>query len=171
MAAPPAKPAPATAPRSVQALPDPLAPRYTNAPTRTGSAGARRARSYGAPINDSLPTAGLAAPQKPAPTAEPAPVLAAGVIAADEFDRIASRNPVYPAEALRNKTSGWVELEFTITPNGAVRDVAVVGSEPSGVFDSAASDALAEWRFRPRIVNGQPVAQRSRITLRFDVEG
>jgi protein TonB len=168
---PPTQPAPGRTSRSVQALPDPLAPRYTNAPTRTGSAGARTARAYGAPINNSLPTAGLAAPQKVAPSAEPEPAMAAGVVAADEFDSIASRDPVYPAAALRNKISGWVELEFTIAPNGAVRDVAIVGSEPRGVFESAASDALAEWRFRPRVVNGQPVAQRSRITMRFDVEG
>jgi outer membrane biosynthesis protein TonB len=38
------------------------------------------------------------------------------------------------------------------------------------VFERAATDALADWRFRPRVVNGQPVAQRSTITLRFDVE-
>lgn len=164
------QPAPATAPRNVQAVPDPLTPRYTNASPRSTSTRTRAGRSYGAPINGTLPTAGIAAPQQPAPVAEPVPARTPGIVAADEFDRVASRDPVYPSEALRNKTSGWVELEFTITPNGAVRDVAVVGSEPSGVFDAAASDALAEWRFRPRVVNGQPVAQRSRITMRFDVE-
>jgi protein TonB len=45
-----------------------------------------------------------------------------------------------------------------------------VGAEPQGVFDAAAREALAHWRFRPRYVNGQPVAQRSTITMRFDVE-
>jgi protein TonB len=72
---------------------------------------------------------------------------------------------------LRDHTQGWVELEFTITESGAVRDIQVVQAQPSGVFDGAATDALAEWRFRPRVVNGRPVAQRSSVTLRFDVDG
>jgi outer membrane biosynthesis protein TonB len=38
------------------------------------------------------------------------------------------------------------------------------------VFDGAASDAVAAWRFRPRVVNGQPVAQRSTVTMHFDVD-
>ena len=46
----------------------------------------------------------------------------------------------------------------------------VVAAEPGGVFDGAASDAVATWRFRPRLVNGQPVSQRSTVTLRFDVD-
>jgi protein TonB len=157
--------------RDPQPRPDPLAPRYTNSPPGTKLAGTATTRRYGAPINDTLPTAGAAAPQKPAASTGAEPVVAPGIVTADEFDRIAARDPVYPIEALRNRTRGWVELEFTIMPNGAVRDVAVVGAEPTGVFEAAASAALADWRFRPRVVNGQPVAQRSRITMRFDVDG
>lgn len=155
--------------RDTRPRPDPLAPRYTNAPLRTALASGRP-RSYGAPINNNLPTAGVAAPRKVAASVVPEPVTTPGVVAADAFDRVAARNPVYPMQALRNKTPGWVELEFTIMPNGTVRDIAVVGTEPAGVFESAASDALADWRFRPRVVNGQAVAQRSTITMRFDVE-
>jgi TonB family protein len=176
---PPATPSRIAAARTTQAQPDPLAPRYTNASQRATRASATRTHRYGAPIDNTLPTAGTALPQRPADSAaqEPviapviAPVAAAGVVAADEFDRVVARDPVYPLAALRNKTRGWVELEFTILPNGTVRDVAVVGAEPTGVFEAAASGALAQWQFRPRLVNGHPVAQRSRITLRFDVEG
>jgi protein TonB len=102
--------------------------------------------------------------------AAPVPAVGGASVPADEFDRISARDPVYPAQALRNGTAGWVELEFTITEAGTVRDVQVVGAQPSGVFERAATEALADWRFRPRVVNGQPVAQRSTITLRFDVE-
>jgi protein TonB len=106
--------------------------------------------------------------------AEPAAVdatpIATDVVAADGLDRIATRDPVYPAQALRNGTKGWVELAFTVSANGTVRDIEIVAAEPRGVFDSAASDAVAAWRFRPRVVNGQPVAQRSTVTMRFDVD-
>ena len=63
-----------------------------------------------------------------------------------------------------------MELEFTITASGTVTDVQVVGAEPTGVFDQAATDAISTWQFKPRTVNGQPVAQRSMITMRFDVD-
>ena len=91
-------------------------------------------------------------------------------IPADEFDRIEWRDPVYPQQALRDHTRGRVELEFTITTDGRVRDIVILDSQPTGTFDRAAADALGQWRFRPRLVNGQAVPQRSSLTLRFDVD-
>jgi periplasmic protein TonB len=78
---------------------------------------------------------------------------------------------VYPAAALRSGTEGWVELIFTITETGTVRDVEVVAAEPRGVFESAATQAVGSWRYRPRLANGQPVPRRSYVTLRFNVDG
>ena len=89
---------------------------------------------------------------------------------ADELGRVSSTDPVYPAAALRDGVEGWVELSFTITESGAVRDMEVVDSAPAGVFESAAMEALASWRYKPRIANGQPVAHRATATLRFDVD-
>jgi protein TonB len=167
----PATPAAAAPPAPAPVVrPDPLAPRFVN-PTRTI---APAARSYAREPVNVLPTAGTTGPTArrppPAPAAEQAALATNEVIAADELDRIVAREPVYPAQALRNGTRGWVELEFTIAPNGTVRDIQVVSAEPRGVFDRAASDAVAAWRFRPRLVNGQPVAQRSSVTMRFDVD-
>jgi protein TonB len=88
----------------------------------------------------------------------------------DEFDRVSSTDPVYPAAALRDRVEGWVELSFTITETGMVRDIEVVDSAPRGVFETAASEALGSWRFKPRIANGLPVAHRSTFTLRFDID-
>jgi TonB family protein len=121
-----------------------------------------------------LPTAGMAGPtarrQAAEPEVETPAVVSNEVVAADQLNRIVARDPVYPPQALRDGTRGWVELEFTIAPNGTVRDIQVVSAEPRGVFDRAASEAVAAWRFRPRVVNGQPVAQRSTVTMRFDVD-
>jgi protein TonB len=148
--------------------PDPLAPRVVN-PQST----AKPVRSYAREPVNVLPTVGMTGPTARRP-AEPPPAnatpMTTDVIAADALDRIATRDPVYPAQALRNGTKGWVEIEFTVSSNGSVRDIEVVAAEPRGVFDSAASDAVAAWRFRPRVVNGQPVAQRSTVTMRFDVD-
>lgn len=148
--------------------PDPLAPRVVNPRSTTPPV-----RSFAREPVNALPTVGTAGPTARS-QAEPAPAdetaLAAGVVTADSLERIATRDPVYPAQALRSGTKGWVELEFTVSANGSVRDIEIVAAEPRGVFDSAASDAVAAWRFRPRVVNGQPVAQRSTVTMRFDVD-
>jgi protein TonB len=87
------------------------------------------------------------------------------------MDRVYAADPVYPASALRSGVEGWVELLFTITETGAVRDIEIVDAEPRGVFESAATQAVGNWRYRPRLANGQPVARRSYVTLRFNVDG
>jgi protein TonB len=154
--------------------PDPLAALVVN-PARPF---VPAARSYArAPVNV-LPTAGMVGPSARRAAAEPVSATptvgqaatSTDIVAADHLDRIVNRDPVYPTQALRNGTRGWVELEFTIAPNGTVRDIQVIAAEPRGVFDSAASEAVAAWRFRPRVVNGQAVAQRSTVTMRFDVD-
>jgi TonB family protein len=149
---------------------DPLSPRYVNSTPAKRVASWRRHPPTGndAPVRASLPIAGLAS-EAAAETRTPPPATTAAV-PADAFDRVHAPDPVYPAHALRQGTRGWVELEFTVTSAGAVSDIEVVGAEPYGVFEQAATDALAQWRFRPRLVNGQPVAQRSTIKLRFDVD-
>jgi protein TonB len=162
--------------------PDPLTPRYTNAADlhTPGRDGPRRGgvRSYGAPISSGLPIAGYV--KTPAPesiaTAPTAPWADAGAVAAlslpaDENDRIVATDPVYPPSALQNRVEGWVELMFTITETGTVRDIEVVDAQPRGVFESAATQALGNWRFRPRLANGQPVPRRSVVTLRFNLDG
>jgi protein TonB len=176
----PSRPAPGIVAAQPQVVrPDPLAPRYSNASAPASAAAKGRTRVYGAPIDAGLPTAGYAAPA-PAPDLSGATpgspskaesVQALSRLPVDALERVVAVDPVYPPQALRNRTNGWVELEFTITASGFVRDVQVVESQPRGTFEQAAAAALGQWRFRPRVVNGQPVAQRSSVTLRFDVDG
>ncbi len=155
--APAAKPATAapSADMGPVVRPDPLAPRVVNP-----QSSAKPVRSYAREPANVLPTVGMTGPtarRQAEPPAQNVTTMASEVVAADALDRIATRDPVYPAQALRNGTKGWVELAFTVTSNGSVRDIEIVAAEPRGVFDSAASDAVAAWRFRPRVVNGQPV--------------
>ncbi len=168
--APAAKPAPDAPSAAVGPVvrPDPLAPRVVNPQSSI-----KPVRSYAREPANVLPTVGMTGPtarRQAEPPAGNVATMASEVVAADALDRIVTRDPVYPAQALRNGTKGWVELAFTVTANGSVRDIEIVAAEPRGVFDSAASDAVAAWRFRPRVVNGQPVAQRSTVTMRFDVD-
>ncbi len=59
--------------------------------------------------------------------------------------------------ALSRGIEGYVIVEYTVTETGTVEDVTVVASEPEGVFDESAVAAAAQFEYRPRIVDGQPV--------------
>jgi TonB family protein len=55
--------------------------------------------------------------------------------------------PKYPREA--NGVSGWVRVECLVSPKGRIQSVRVVESQPAGVFDQAAIDAMKAARFKP----------------------
>jgi protein TonB len=66
---------------------------------------------------------------------------------------------------------GWVEVRFTVTAIGAVRDAVVVASEPGTTFDAAALQAIARWRYNPRIEQGEAVERSGmQIVIRFELE-
>lgn len=55
--------------------------------------------------------------------------------------------PTYPREA--KGVSGWVRVECLVSPKGRIQSVRVVESQPTGVFDQAAIDAMKAARFKP----------------------
>ncbi|HEY0684284.1 MAG TPA: TonB family protein [Steroidobacter sp.] len=86
---------------------------------------------------------------------------------AASLKRVREVPPVYPRGAARAGTEGWVQVEFTIGPDGATRDLQVRDSEPAEVFDKAALDSVSKWRFEPIRKNGAPVAQRALLQVKF----
>lgn len=78
--------------------------------------------------------------------------------------------PQYPRRALINNIEGWAVVEFTVTPQGTVRDPKVVDEEPKGVFGDVAINAVLKFRYKPRIVNGEAISVsgvRNKITFRL----
>jgi TonB family protein len=80
---------------------------------------------------------------------------------------VKSVQPLYPSKATLSKIEGWVELDFTVTEIGAVRDIAVHATSAAGMFEKAAISALSQWRYKPVVRDGVPKAQRARIRIRF----
>ena len=80
--------------------------------------------------------------------------------------------PRYPHRALLRKQEGEVVVEFTITERGTVQpdSIVVIESSPAGVFESAVLRAIKRWRFKARVVNGQPIAFRALQKLQFSLE-
>jgi protein TonB len=115
-------------------------------------------------------TSTAASPPQTAPAADPAG-SGPSLVPLREFSRVSTSQPDYPDDARRKGTEGWVRLEFTVNERGQVRDIVVVGAEPGGVFEDAASAALSRWRFRPPVAaDGRPVPLRTSVQLRFELE-
>ena len=76
--------------------------------------------------------------------------------------------PVYPRSARSRGTEGWVEVEFTVTEQGDVRD-ARARSSSAAIFEGAAISAINRWRFDPIVDDGRPVPVRA--VLRFSFVG
>jgi TonB family protein len=75
--------------------------------------------------------------------------------------------PQYPEEARQQQIQGAVVLEVRIAPDGSVQEVTVL-SGPL-LLAQAATGAVKQWRFKPRLVNGRPVEMQTRITLKFQL--
>lgn len=102
--------------------------------------------------------------------ATPEPILPAPtetIAQAAKLKRVTEVPPAYPREAARAGTEGWVQVEFTIAPDGTTQDLEVRNSSPKVVFDQAALDSVSQWRFEPIQRNGAPVAQRAVLQVRF----
>jgi protein TonB len=79
--------------------------------------------------------------------------------------------PDYPPRALAAGIEGWVQVRFSVTAVGTVRDAIVVASEPRATFDEAALAAIARWRYNPRVENGEAVERVGLQTIiRFELE-
>jgi protein TonB len=61
-----------------------------------------------------------------------------------------------------------VDLAVTVSPQGAVTDVAVTRSDPPGTFDKAAIAAVRRYRYDPRYVDGLPAEAHLQVHLDFD---
>ena len=79
--------------------------------------------------------------------------------------------PVYPQRALSRKIEGWVLVEFTVTETGAVADARAIEAEPPGIFEDAAVEAALKFRYKPRVIDGKPVAVSGvQNLIRFEME-
>lgn len=78
--------------------------------------------------------------------------------------------PTYPRRAKQAGIEGYVKLAVTIRPDGTVSDARVIEAKPKRLFDQSALQAIRRWKFRPKVVDGQPVAQKAEQTIQFKLE-
>jgi protein TonB len=77
--------------------------------------------------------------------------------------------PTYPPLAKTARIQGPVVLEAVISKAGAIENLRVISGPP--LLIKAALDAVSEWRYRPYILNDEPVEVETRITVNFTLGG
>ena len=76
--------------------------------------------------------------------------------------------PKYPIFEDGARPTGWALVEFTVTTDGRVLNPGIVESKPGALFDQVTLDVTPKWRFKPKVVEGQRVAQENtRVRLVF----
>jgi TonB family protein len=74
-------------------------------------------------------------------------------------------NPIYPSEGLAPKIEGPVVLQAVVAEDGTVHDLKVMKGHP--LLAHAAIQAVSQWRYRPYLLDGQPIRMTIEITLIF----
>lgn len=75
--------------------------------------------------------------------------------------------PVYPVEARREHIQGIVVLQAMISKEGKIEDLKLI-SGPRELAE-AAIDAVQQWRYRPYLLMGEPVAVDTQIQVKFEL--
>ena len=73
--------------------------------------------------------------------------------------------PTYPASALHMRTEGSVQLQATISKKGDISAVKVISGDPS--LAKAAVDAVKQWKYKPYLLDGNPVDIQTQVTVNF----
>ncbi|HUR36473.1 MAG TPA: energy transducer TonB, partial [Terriglobales bacterium] len=82
---------------------------------------------------------------------------------------ISQPKPVYPMIAKNARISGAVVLAATISKNGNIENLRLISGPPMLV--NAAMDAVKQWRYKPYMLNGDPVEVETSITVNFTLGG
>jgi protein TonB len=77
--------------------------------------------------------------------------------------------PAYPALAIAARVQGPVVLNALISRSGTIENLRLVSGHPMLV--QAAIDAVRQWRYRPYLLNGEPVEVETQITVNFTFGG
>jgi|SRR5690348_10424095 len=105
------------------------------------------------------------APPPPKPVAHKGPYRVGGRVQAPKL--IEQVQPMYPPLAKQARIQGEVVIESVIDTQGHVTQMKVVSGSP--LLVQAAERALAQWRYQPTLLNGQPVAVDMLVTLHFQL--
>jgi TonB family protein len=83
-----------------------------------------------------------------------------------ENNLIRKVQPVYPDSAKANRIQGAVDLEMVISKEGVPTDISVISS-PDDDLTQSALEAVRQWRYRPTLLNGNPIDIVTKVMVNY----
>jgi protein TonB len=77
--------------------------------------------------------------------------------------------PTYPPLARSARIQGTVVLQAMISKAGTIENLRLLSGHP--MLAPAAIEAVRQWRYRPYILNNEPVEVETQITVNFSLAG
>ncbi len=84
-----------------------------------------------------------------------------------EGDLVHKILPTYPPLARAARLQGQVVLQAVISKQGVIENLRVLSGHP--ILVPAAIEAVRQWRYRPYILNSEPVEVETQITVKFSL--
>ncbi len=78
-------------------------------------------------------------------------------------------NPVYPPLARQARIQGVVILQAQISKDGNIENLQLISGHP--MLAPAAIDAVKQWKYRPYLLNGEPVEVETQVQVNFTLSG
>ena len=101
---------------------------------------------------------------------KPEPVMRVRVSQGVSVGRLINKvEPVYPQLARNARVQGQVVLTAIISKDGTIQDLRVMSGHP--LLVQAALDAVRQWRYKPFLLNGEPVEVETTVTVDFTLTG
>jgi periplasmic protein TonB len=97
----------------------------------------------------------------------PAPVLQSVNISQGVSQGLLIRKvqPIYPKAALTMHIEGAVQLAATVSKSGDITGLKILSGDPQ--LAAAAIEAVKQWKYKPYLLDGQPIQIQTTITLNF----
>jgi protein TonB len=154
---------PTKIPEKVKMIKEEEAPQVASAGVMGGVPGGVPGGSMGGVLGgivsaSSLPPPKVAPPQKVR--------VSSGVM---QGNKISGPSPTYPAIAKTARIQGTVVLEATISKTGTIENLHAVSGPP--MLYQAAIDAVRQWRYKPYLLNGEPVEVGTTVNVIFNLSG
>jgi protein TonB len=78
-------------------------------------------------------------------------------------------NPTYPPLARQARIQGQVVLHAVISKDGSIEGLTLVSGHP--MLAPAAIDAVKQWKYKPYLLNGEPVEVDTEVQVNFTLSG
>jgi TonB family protein len=91
------------------------------------------------------------------------------VLPEQSLTRLNKLEIAYPQRAMERSLEGWVEIGFTVNPDGTVGNVHVMNAAPANAFEQAGVKAVSKLRYQPVMQGGKAVAVESQLRVVFRI--